>query len=584
MSRMAETTTRADTLVLTAVGVAGAGFAVLALAERGFGMQFPTLDLGRDQFLFLAIYLVSGLLAWPRLAAVVTRSGVERQLVAWLHAGSDGAWIVGGSVAAFVAAALIRTLVFRDLPITDDEYAYLFSARLLASGRIGVPSPALPAFFDHMFMSNDGRMVSQYFLGWPALLAPGVVLGAPGYANAVYGALTAPAIFLVSRRIAGSWWARVSSILYATSPAFMDFAATAMSHTTCLLWLAWCTWAVLRSEDDDAPWWADALVATTFGAAFFVRPASAGGLGFALLVAWALGVWRRPGRRVGRLAAFGVPALALAALFLAANDAITGDPLLTPYGATATYLEAHYRTAFPRTLVFAPADVARVQLAVWLRLGVGLFGWPLSVVFLPRARGVPMLWGMCLVYYVLLFGVQNAGVETVPPSHVIELALPLFWLTIRGASAAPRAPLGLGPPAAVVAVGVWASCFVEQPVMWGAISRSQDLVAAPLDAMAPLPTPNVAFVHQPFECQDNASWVMWRPVSSPDLDDPTVWVNHLDVARDRRLMRELFPARRGYVLVLDPDDCHVVVHGLDTVSADLPDGGWLRWARDPPAP
>jgi len=52
-------------------------------------------------------------------------------------------------------------------------------------------------------MCNAGTFYPQYFLGWPALLAPFTVLGLPWLANPVYLMLTVPAWFWVMRHAAG---------------------------------------------------------------------------------------------------------------------------------------------------------------------------------------------------------------------------------------------------------------------------------------------------------------------------------------------------------------------------------------------
>jgi hypothetical protein len=42
--------------------------------------------------------------------------------------------------------------------------------------------------------------------------------------------------------------------------------------------------------------------------------------------------------------------------------------------------------------------------------------------------------------------------------------------------------------------------------------------------------------------------VFWWLPNSPDFDDEVLWVNHVDIESDRRML-ESFPDRRGYVLV-----------------------------------
>ena len=105
---------------------------------------------------------------------------------------------------------------------------------MLATGRLWADSHPLKEFFDRVFMINDGKFYGQYFIGWPALMVPGVWVGAVGYMNAVYSALTVPPLFGIARRMGGSSAARVALLLFLASPMLMVGAATEMSHPSCL--------------------------------------------------------------------------------------------------------------------------------------------------------------------------------------------------------------------------------------------------------------------------------------------------------------------------------------------------------------
>jgi hypothetical protein len=206
-------------------------------------------------------------------------------------------WIVLGSLAGLAIPLAVRVLLLRGGPLTDDESAYQFQAELLAGGRLWGLSPPLKLFFDRVFMINDGRLYAQYFLGWPALMVPGVWLGVPGMMNPVYSALTVPVLFLVTRRLTNSFWAKVGVLLYLSSPMLMVGAATELAHTSCIMVLAWMTWFVFRSRDEDAVCRSHAGVAFVFSVAFFNRPLSALEIGLPLLMWWLLGLLELPRRK-----------------------------------------------------------------------------------------------------------------------------------------------------------------------------------------------------------------------------------------------------------------------------------------------
>ena len=99
---------------------------------------------------------------------------------------SDRAWIITITLLAMLFPILIRCFVLHQAALTDDEFAYQFSAELLTQGKLYLHSFPMKDFFDHKFLYNDGKLYSQYFLGWPLLMTPGVYLHLPGFMNAFY--------------------------------------------------------------------------------------------------------------------------------------------------------------------------------------------------------------------------------------------------------------------------------------------------------------------------------------------------------------------------------------------------------------
>jgi hypothetical protein len=133
-----------------------------------------------------ATYLVYRI-ALPALGADGNLLKVLRQA---LHEGDRRAVLWGLGLLGALLPIFIRKLILNDVPLTDDEASYRFGAELLAGGHLWLPSPHMPVFFDNGFIVNDGKMYSQYFLGWPALLAIGVLLGIPGLINPILSGCT----------------------------------------------------------------------------------------------------------------------------------------------------------------------------------------------------------------------------------------------------------------------------------------------------------------------------------------------------------------------------------------------------------
>ncbi len=309
------------------------------LLDFGRSLNPPTPGFGR----FLAFYGLFGTLAAACFALAAVRLAARADLghrlaTAWDTA-PDGKWMLYASLLAFLVPAALRHWLLRGFPLTDDEAAYRFMAQLLAEGRLYAESESLKLFFDNRFLVNDGKVYAHYFMGWPALLMPGLWLGLSGFMNALYSALTVPALFRVVRRLAGSRWAKAATVLFLASPMLMLAAATELSHTSCIAALAWFTWFCLRSRDDDAGLGVHAAAATAFSIAFFIRPTSALGIGLPLLLWWLVGVLRQRQRVVVKILAFGAPAALLAGLFFYVNWAQTGSPTSVAYQRAFEYAQ-----------------------------------------------------------------------------------------------------------------------------------------------------------------------------------------------------------------------------------------------------
>jgi len=588
-----------------AASAALAGFFALALFHA-LGWEFlagHVLDVGRHvnhptpgygRFLGLWSFfgtLAAGLLAWALVRAAKPGLGAELA-TAWRET-SATKWLVYGTLLAGLVPAALRVWLLGGMPLTDDEGAYRFMAEVLARGRLWADSPPLKIFFDRSMMINDGKLYGQYFIGWSALQVPGVWLGIPGFMNAVYSALTLPALFLTARRLAGPGWARVVVVLYLTSPMLMIGAATELSHTSCLFALVWAGWLALRSRDADAPLWVHAGVALAFSVAFFVRPISAVGLGVPLLAYWALGLRASsPAQRLRALGAFALPALVLAGLFLAVNQAQTGSAFELAYQRAFTYAQENdFRFSFwpedwqgerfSEFTLESPVRSMAVAAAALFRLNFDLLGWPFSLAFIAFAglgRGRGLVWATFFSFFLTHAFTNNVGIDTFAPMHYYELAWALLLLTVCGlerlrsglarlGDTQSRLDLGLLPPALAAALVVTAFLGFLPPRL-GAIHGVAESIALPFEAVEEAQLERaVVFAPSPFiqYCKSEPAWgwVFTRPNNDPQLENDVLWVNHVDLEMNRRLMRH-FPGREGWMMFWDPS-CRVVLVPLDRV-------------------
>lgn len=575
--------------------------------DLGASLNAPTPGFGR----FLALWMFFASLAAAALASATTRSleGAPMAcLIASWQASAERKWVIYGSLFAFLIPAVLRTWVLRGAPLTDDESAYRFMAQVLASGGLFADSPPLKLFFDNRFMINDGKLYAHYFLGWPALMVPGVWLGATGFMNAAYSAATLPALWGVARRLLGASWAKLGVVLYLGSPMLMLAAATETAHTSCVFALAWMTWFWLKSREARAPWWSHGGLALFFSIAFCNRPTSALGIGLPFLLAW-LWALRPGGPTVAKrqaLVAFVVPTLALATLFLMVNKEQTGSWFEVAYQRAYTYAtENDFRFSlwpaaiedegFTELRLDSPGRSLAVSGAALFRFNVTFLGWPCSLLFAFfawRSRRLRMWWLSVASYFVFHLVTDNVGIDTFAPMHYFEVAWPFLVLNLGGLAllsregqrldrlqaatdgGAHRGRRGALPAAlalALIAIGL----VTYVPVRFSTIHRLADNILMPWTALTEADIERaVIFAPEPFivYCQSapTRGWVFVRPNNDPKLLNDLLWVNHLSLERNRQLM-ERFADRRGYVMVWDRS-CRVVYLPLDQLQpGSVPD-------------
>ena len=543
-----------------------------------------TVFMSRGYAFFLLFWSVFGSLAalfFGGAFAVASDSDWATRTIHQLRETSDRSLIIAMSLLGLCIPLLIRWRLLLGADIADDESAYRFMAELVASGRLYADSPPMKLFFDRAFMINDGKLYAQYFLGWPALLAPGVALGVPGLMNPVYSALTVPPIFLTLRRLGGRRCAVIGAMIFLSAPLAQFGAATQLSHTSCIFALSWATFFAVRIYTGDQRLWLHAGLATSFSVAFFVRPSSALGIGLPLLAMWLIAVSSIHGRaRWKALGFFAAPALAFAAAFFLINMAQNGSFTTVSYQRAISYArENGFRFAawnwFPKDRTFAmelgPIGVAAAQTGVSLtRLNYALFGWPLAFVFLPfagwRSSRSWIPWTMLICFGVTHFHMRNGGIDTFGPVHYLETALPVILLTALGISrltsslrsiSSTRVPgwLSARAPLALCLGLITASVLGYVPVRAMALHEVGSITGlAGRTAEAKLQNPTLVFVPRPFvprHCNGTHHFNFWRPNNDPALQNRILWVNHITLEHDRKLM-ELYPDREAAVMVWSP--------------------------------
>ncbi len=568
---------------------AGAALALAAFCAignvylDGYRLDLGSLNFPTPRYLaFIACWTVFGGISASLLAVglcqICAAPAQSARLAAEWNGVSERHFLIGTCGAAVAIPLLLRLLLMHGAPIADDESAYRFAAQLLASGRLSVPSPPLKIFFDQNFMINDGRLYPVYFLGWPALLAVGIWIHASWFVNPVLSAATVFPLLRILEEFAGLPWARGGVVLFLFAPFVQLAAATLLSHTACLMALTWALYLYLRARQRGS-FRDHAAFGFALALAFCIRPQSTVALGLPLVIAWFLSLRHVEARvRIRAAAAFSVPCVVLGVLFLGSLWVQNGSPWRVGY---AKYCQYMVENKF-RFTTFGPADLTAIAgfefSHMWealartasglLRLSSDLFGWPSSFAFVlfalfSRAPRLRLVWGMAASFIGLMMFQRDWGIDTIGPVHAFELSLPIIVLTIVGANSLTDRVMPLLSPCLLGALiaTAWIG-FV--PVRLEAVRQIAEHVNTAL--LAPERQglhQSLVFAPWPFapQCKPMPAHFVWfHPTNDPDLQNDILWVNHIDVNQDRRLL-DLYPERRGYVLRWN-DKCDVVLEPL----------------------
>jgi hypothetical protein len=291
-----------------------------------------------------------------------------------------GRWRAGVLLAATAAILyVVSAYAFEHRPLLVDGVVQLFQAKIFAAGALTAPAPAASGFFvvPNMIMES-GRWYAQYPPGHSALLAPGVLLGAPWIVPIALSLATALLLYRFAARAYDERTARLTLLLLALAPFFWFMGASFMSHVSSLAGVAAFLYAFARWEEEGRLA-ALGAAGAALGVAFLSRPIEA--LAIGAVFAGVLGadaVRRRSWRPIATcLVAF----VAVASLYLWFNAATTGDPFRPGY--MELWGSAHglgfHDTPFGER--HTPAAGLSNEILDLSLLSVYLFEWPIPALW-----------------------------------------------------------------------------------------------------------------------------------------------------------------------------------------------------------
>jgi hypothetical protein len=508
---------------------------------------------GPPEIAFLLQYLLFGSTAVILLASAFDLGAGRRLTAGFDHLASlssRSAW-----TATAVAAALVFGLVtaaryglFGDTAITDDENVYAFMARTFASGRVYLPSMPEPVrpFFDNHFVINDGKWYGMYFPGHPAALALGELFHLMGWVPAVSAALTVPLTFAVGRRAFGQRVALLSLPLLLLSPFFILSSATLLAHSTAGLLLMAFVYAVLRviERPEHGIWWLAAAIA--LGWAGLTRPVSAAAFAVPWLVLLGARLRRPAGGRawigVGLFCIVGAAAVGLLAAY---QLALSGNPFRTGYHTFGRIA----KMSFTLGALVAPAPFPSIyELGYTIaRLNFWLFGWPVSLAFLPffhRSReGIALL--LSAAATVFLFALTTVpSINVVGPVHYAELIAPLVLVSASGIEELTqwmrgRLHVSAGRALGLPLAATLCALLVYVPLYLGSLRAMAEVAWTPYDLVETARLDHaIVFVRTLGALEFPPwSWAYYPRSPSPGLTDRVLYVRDLGEPRNRDLIR-----------------------------------------------
>ena len=206
--------------LLAGVALAGLPLLLASAIRAGGASASPIFELLFRRNEPAAAWLALGIIA---AAAVAARARVPERFLVSRLAADPRAFVAGVTLVLAVSSLL----VYRAHPLSMDEYAPLFQARVFARFRLAAQVPPelvprlIPPIRWFIEASPAGAMLSGYWPGFALLLTPFVWLGCPWLLNPLLGGATLLLVSRLARRLWPGTDAAGWAVLFtAASPAF----------------------------------------------------------------------------------------------------------------------------------------------------------------------------------------------------------------------------------------------------------------------------------------------------------------------------------------------------------------------------
>lgn len=380
------------------------------------------------------VLIMTGIIFW----AVIRP---EKILHALCH-GQDSTFLLLASGVTFVIGWFVQEYVFAGIPHVTDAISHMFQARIFSHGRLFAPAPECPdAFYQyHILMTHSGMWFTKYTPGHAILLAAGMTIGLISVVVPLSAAATTWLLGRVVLRYESTTFVRVFLLLYALSPLGILLSASYMSHYPALcMAVAGIYFLEKTLTSPRIKGVANHAMLSGFFFVFsaMIRPHEflmIGLVGFLFFCTLPRTTWLNFFKALPMVALGALPVLTFWGYW---NIRMYGDAMAIGYGFSGDDV---IHSPFQGSFGFNENFGFRQALGVFIwnldRINRALFGWPVSLFFIPfallkRPAKIDLVaWlGMSVVIGVYFFYDYRAEYE----SRYYFLALaPMAFLTSRG--------------------------------------------------------------------------------------------------------------------------------------------------------
>ncbi len=465
-------------------------------------------------------------------------------------------------VAVILAAALVGWLVFENLPHLEDEFAYLWQARVLAGGNLSLPTPEFSKSFLVPFVVDyHGQRFAKYPPGWPAILSLGVRVGWPAVINPLLAGLAIWLTYQLGKRSLGEQTAFLGALLLGTSPVFLILAGSLLSHLWSLVLalifiLFWV--AGLEDRKEKARLNPSLIAGASLGLLGLTRPLTALALAVPFFLEGLVILYRGPGWKRRQVVIAGGITLLLLSLYPVWQRAVTGSFTTNPYTLWWPYDKFGFGKGFGVTESGHSLSQGWRNTRYSLRVAASdMFGWPkISWIFLPfglwaarKSRLSYYSTGITISLILLYLGYWVSSWLYGPryyfealPGLVLLSAAGISWLAgwikLPDGNEAGAGPLTRGrAPLIVLVLGLllFVNFYYYLPSRLGGLKGLYGIEKADL---LPFESQVVEEYQPALVIVDSKHWMPYGSLlvlESPQLDSPLIFAWSINPHTDRKL-------------------------------------------------